>query len=1017
MTQKDKLQNLVEKYQNAKLNGELKNASEATMRTWIDDLLSVFGWNVRNTHQVLTEHTLGREEKSKLHGIGSTNIRPDYTLVNGEVMLAFIDAKNITISIKNDKDAAFQIRSYGWSVSASFSVVTNFEELAIYDCTSMPKSTDNASVARVWYFTYDQYVSKYDTLASFLLRANVMSNCIKFIAKKGDTLDEQFAKLLGGIRKELARSIVENNEIDSIATLSYFVQTIINRILFIRVCESRGLERYELLKSFAERDFWHEFCQSSYADFYEHYDGPMFKKIQSLQKLVIPNDAFRHFVENLYCPSPYRFDVIPLKSLSDIYDLFLGYQLIIKDGIVSDELKTEFKKSNGAVTTPEKLVRQVIESTMTKTDLEGLSLSQVLELKIVDIACGSGVFLVGAYDCLQKIIEKKIVQGEDFSKLYYTNVGGKIVLTLEGRKAIINKCLYGIDINPEAVEVAKLSLSLKLIDNYQPEMFEAVGILGSQILKGVGTHVRCGNSLVGKDIEKVCPLIVKNLEELKLTNAFDWETAFPEVFAKGGFDFVIGNPPYVEVKNYNVVLPSMASYIKSVYSSSKNGKVDLAIPFIEKGILLLNESGRLGYIVQKRFFKDQYGKGIRKLLTNKDHCLLDGIYNYEETNLFGGRITYVAILVCDKKFSSNKQIWYMNSLDTNKNQLMPAAMFSDAPWNFESSQLNSLRMRLSDKLGTLAEICHVKVGVQVLWNDAFQIIADRISEGFIYGHSKIDNNVVVECDACKPLLCNEQFAPLTHREYETFALFPYAVTDEGVVTELGMTEFSSLYPKAAAYLAKHKKVICEHVQTLPQKEKAQLKKSKDKCKHSDKEHWHLYTRANNHAAIYQKICVPMTAKYPRAAVVLDKNVYCDNANMFFIQVDDVSETRLYALAAIINSTIFNTFARSVANPQSGGYYKFNKQFLDPIPVPRDAFLKENKDIVKLAGIARRIEKTNEQLKISIGGQTSGLELSLQMLWKQLDELCLKLYGIKKPEEKALVYSVLRKDRNLYGQEC
>lgn len=81
------------------------------------------------------------------------------------------------------------------------------------------------------------------------------------------------------------------------------------------------------------------------------------------------------------------------------------------------------------------------------------------------------------------------------------------------------------------------------------------------------------------------------------------------------------------------------------------------------------------------------------------------------------------------------------------------------------------------------------------------------------------------------------------------------------------------------------------------------------------------------------------------------------------------------------------------------------------------FLKENKDIVKLAGIARRIEKTNEQLKISIGGQTSGLELSLQMLWKQLDELCLKLYGIKKPEEKALVYSVLRKDRNLYGQEC
>ena len=138
--------------------------------------------------------------------------------------------------------------------------------------------------------------------------------------------------------------------------------------------------------------------------------------------------------------------------------------------------------------------------------------------------------------------------------------------------------------------------------------------------------------------------------------------------------------------------------------------------------------------------------------------------------------------------------------------------------------------------------------------------------------------------------------------------------------------------------------------------------------------------------------------------------------MFFIQIDDVNETKLYALAGIINSTIFSTFARAIANPQRGGYFKFNKQFLDPVPVPAKAFLTCNKNIKRLANIAKQIEQINEQIKMSVGGQTSGLELSLKDLWKELDELCMKLYGIKNPEDKALLNSVVRKDRNPYGQE-
>jgi len=1002
MLDRNRLRILVQKYQTAKDNGRLLNASEATMRAWIDEFLLLFGWNVQNTQQVLTEHTLNMTERARLNEIGSTNTRPDYSLVNGEVKLAFVDAKSLEVNIENDKSVAFQIRSYGWSIGAPFSVVTNFEQLAIYDCSIMPDVNDDARFARQFFLKYDQYEELSDILDTFLSRDNVINGNIRLTHGNGNALDEKFSEMLGKVRIDLAKAILKDNQIENTPMLSYFVQTIINRVLFIRVCESRDLETDGLLKQFAEQGFWEAFKASSYADFYEHYDGPMFKRIQRLQLLTIDNDVFDRFLRQLYYPSPYRFDVIPLKTLSDIYDLFLGYELVVEGRNVTNALRAEFKKSNGAVTTPASIVKQVIECTIPETTIRNLRTEDILKLKIADIACGSGAFLVGVFDHLIKEFERRIAHDDIIAPGYVVRIDDRYVLTVEGKRAIINHCLYGVDINPEAVEVAKMSLSLKIIDSYMPSDFGAVGILGAQILKDVGANIKCGNSLVGNDVLTLFPDLENDIEQLQATNAFDWQAAFPNVFRNGGFDYVVGNPPYVEVKNYNLALPYMASYVKQTFASSKNGKIDLAIPFIEQGVRLLNEHGRLGYIVQKRFFKADYGKGIRKLLTTGH--LLNGIYDYEKTDLFANRITYVAILVCNRQVEMNTHVWYSNSAQQG-HRLFPANTFTETPWNFDNAELSALRLRLSESLGALGDVCHVKVGVQVLWNDAYQIKANRIANGKIYGHSVIDENVEVEEAACRPLLCNEHFAPLTKRDYTTYAIFPYSVTDEGEVTELSFSNFKALYPLAGAYLEKHKSLIKENVETLPEKNN----------NYNATEHWHLFTRANNHSAVYPKLCVPMTAQYPQAAVVLDNHIYCDNANMFFVQLNEITETNLYALAAIINSTIFNTFARSIANPQQGGYFKFNKQFLDPVPVPKEELLQGSRRITRLANIARQIERTNEQLRNAIGGQRSGLEIALRSLWSELDQLCDDLYGLTR-EEKALVYQTLRYDRNPYGQE-
>ncbi len=990
MARIDDFSAFVANYQEACERGELEMASEETTRTWINQMLAVFGWDVRNTNHALQEVPLDVAARAALSEISSTNTRPDYTLMNGRVRLFFLDAKKRTVNIREDKSVAFQIRSYGWSIGASYSVVTNMDELAIYDCTAMPRHTDNADFARMVYLKAGEYANNFNSLNSFLGREEAINNrqSVRFVGK--DSIDKNFSKALSNVRLNLAQAIIDgNNGTISIANLNLWTQIILNRILFIRVCEARGLERNGLLKDFAATNFWVQFKNSSYLAFYEHYDGPMFARVKQIQNLNIDNSVFDELLSYLYYPSPYCFDVIPLRSISDIYDLFLGYHLEYDDcGILGNVLKSEFRKSNGAVTTPEHIVQNTINSTITSDYLQTLTNEQILDLKILDPACGSGVFLVSIYDHLAAQIESNIEERNDIlSDRYLYEKDGKKCLNLEGRKMIVNQCLYGVDINQECVEVAKLSLSLKIIDGFEPNDFNNAGLYGSQILHGVGVNIKCGNSLVEPDILERVSSIAENLGEFAATNVFDYRTAFSDVFSCGGFDYVIGNPPYVEVKNYNVALPCMSVYIKQRYGSSRNGKIDLAIPFIERGIELLNEHGSLGFIVQKRFFKTEYGKGIRRFLS----CgrLLRTVYDYAETDLFEDRITYVAIVVCDKSTTCEDTIKYTSSSNGECIEIAKETI-TETPWSFENYQTNALRVRLANELGTLGDVCDIKVGVQVLWDNAFHIVVDHIDEDYIYGSTALCENLQVERSACRVLLCNERFVPLSVREDTTYTLFPYDVTDDNV-QPIHFSDYESRYPFAGHYLRENRAVIEENVQTVPDRFPTL---NRD-------ENWHLFTRANNHNAVYKKLCIPMTTQNPQAAVVMQEDAYCDNANMFFVKIPDVTDDKLYAMAAVINSTPFAYFAKSIANPQQGGFYKFNKQFLNPVPFPRDEFHTFGGRMQRLATVARRIEETNTAITVNISSASRFYPL-LNNLWSEVDQLCCELYRLTYAEKEAIM---------------
>jgi len=1002
---KQQLIDLVQKYQIFKREGRLNLSSEETIRTWVNELLSIFDWNVMDTSQILQEKVLSKVEKERLNEIYSTSTRPDYTFKTGNQKLTFLDAKAVNVNIETSSSSAFQIKSYGWSITAPCTFLTNFEEFAIYDCTYIPNQNQPANLGRT-YFKIDEYVDNFDVLEKHLLKSNVLNGTLEKLYS--DTLtnvrsiqkltpDLVFAEQLSNFRLSLAKNIVEKNaELinNNAELLAYLTQVIINRIIFIRICEARRIESDGLLLTFQQNGFWSQFKNSSYNDFFLHYDGPLFDRINNVQELEIDDEIIGELISLLYYPSPYRFEVIPTKLLSDIYEIFLSKKLIIENGEVSEKIKLEYIKTNGAISTPQYLVQDLLKRTILKESLTIRGIESISETKILDFACGSGIFLIETFDYLQDIFINSYKENpsQELNHFFYQN-SDLTTLTIAGKRHLISNCIFGVDIDPEAVEVARMSLSLKVVDSSEfYENYQEIGIFGNQILNNVGNNIKCGNTLVSTDIIEKYPLILSDQEQLFKTNAFDYNSSdgFSEIFnVKGGFDYIVGNPPYVEVKNYNIEYPFMHRYIKDEYDTTKNGKIDLAVAFIERAISILNENGKLGLIVQRRFFKTDYGKKIREYISS--NSLLSQVIEFETSKIFPNRVTYIATLILDKTEPDNISFLKINSdleeipfklrsiqpfeNDNTGFSIVPSSGLSQNPWNFEDANLLAIKTSLLQIHGKFGDFANVRVGIQVLWDKAYHIKVTSINnDGTLTGNTHLENDITIEIDACRPLMVNEKFYPFCKDKTTTYVIFPYLIENEESQI-ISFNVFSETYPLVGAYLNRHKTTICNNVETF------------------EGDNWHLFTRANNHQRTYPKVLLPMTANDTFASVTENPLNYCDNANMFFIDIPQKSENNLYAVSGIINSTLFSVLARAIALSQQNGYFKFNKQFIEPIPFPKENFITNTSLVNEISAISINIKQVQEQYRGASPSQKNTLKALLNAHWTNLDSKVYQLYDL------------------------
>ena len=1001
---KIRLQALVERYNQTTRLEAKENVSEETIRTWLNEFLCLFGWDVQNTHEVLQERCLRGVAGERLREIRSPHRKPDYILVNGTNIKTFLDAKAPTVDIINDPQAAYQIRSYGWSAQVPCAFVSNFESFVIFD-TRMSPTPDMPANYGAKYISIDDYLENFDILYDHLSHDLICNNHLyqlyETTAIEGDNrVDDHFSAVLSNFRLKIATNLLNNNaELRNDAdALNYYTQVILDRIVFIRVCESKGIEEQEKLKSFcnSQEGFWESFKNSCYFEFYDHYDGPMFTRDTKFHGLNIDDDVLTEFIQHLYYPYPYCFDVIPVKVIAKIYEEFLGINLVIRGNNVVAETKEEYIKTNGAVSTPEHIVDMICRQTIKIAECQ--SVAELLGTEILDPCCGSGVFLIACYEILAKrmsdILCQNPVEMQKNQDLFCLQ-SDELMLTMEARRSIVKNCLYGIDCDAAAIEVTKMSIALKIVDGNNQLAWENIGAFGERILREISDNIRLGNTLVDFDA-------TFNGEQIATIKPLNIRDEFASVFQEhGGFRYIVGNPPYVETKHYKAANSIMHEYLTNKYATFE-GKADLSILFIERCLSLLAPNGRFGLIVQRRWFKTNYGRMARQMITHGHY--LSQLIDFKATDIFSGRITYVSILVLARGGGTKLQYYYMPATadvirtrfeNADANGSFEGCQFqeidydeNDAPWAFESFAIQSLKKKLQEKWGTLGQYpgLQVKDGIQALWKKMYHLLNVNFHDGIATGKNGFGETVTVEEDILRAVIYNKVFYPFKKVEPNAYCIFPY---NGASADPIKFDELKNRYPLAYQYLRKNEIRIKEAV----------------RCR--DGAMWHTFTREHNQSMYnVDKIIIPMTAKDTIATYISNRGLYMDNANVWFITLTDVDSKVMKAITCTINSTIFSVLGKAGANPQTGEYYKFNKQFLTPIPLPAARLRPESEDVQRLSTMFDEISELQDRYLSATQNQKEIFKRALKEKWTALDNACFDLYEVT-DSEKAQIQAIGR----------
>ncbi len=770
-----KIAELVERFGDQIVSYKNSNYNETqTRRDFIDPFFKALGWDIDNENGYAESYReVIHEDKVK---VGKTTKAPDYSfkLVGGK-RLFFVEAKKPSISVKDEIPPAYQIRRYGWSAKLPISIITDFEEFAIYDCTKKPNPNDKASVARIKYLTFKDYLDEFDFLWETFSKERVLKGSFdKFIEDKANkkgttTVDKAFLLSLDTWRTYLATTISWNNKNLDEDEINFAVQQTIDRIIFLRIAEDRGVEPENNLKLCIKSGIFYQNLFELFKIANLKYNSGLFDldKDKLSRNLNVDNKVIRNIIEELYYPKcEYEFAVMPVEILGTAYEQFLGKVIRITPAHHAKiEEKPEVRKAGGVYYTPQYIVDYIVKNTVGKR-IEGKTPAEVSNLKIVDPACGSGSFLIGAYQFLL-----------DWHKDYYNalpplssrrGVGGEVkrghktdVLTPNGnlttaeKKRILLNNIYGVDIDVNAVEVTKLSLLLKCMEGETSASIEnQLSIFHERVLPTLDENIKSGNSLIDTDYYDDAEFDFGFTKKIK---PFNWEKAFPEVFkprnvsipnelklhaiqvigqtreakkralelmekyqnkvkepepeylVQSGFDIIIGNPPYLKLTSNSASADTLLYYKKNFQAFSGGSSKNLFQLFLERVVNL--SPGIFSFIIPEALLTTESNGKIREILLNNFN--INSIVTFDHF-VFESATIGTTIIVGERSSFENTKII---KIDKNKNQnLLREIKLSEGqnPWDVAIDDLSkNLIKKIADKSIPMGELVVMSKGMVV----------------------------------------------------------------------------------------------------------------------------------------------------------------------------------------------------------------------------------------------------------------------------------------------------------------
>jgi hypothetical protein len=1042
---------------------ELKSPgyAEAQLR---DDFLNPFfralGWDMENRAGLIQpEREVEIESATQ---IGGGRKRADYLFRTDKRERFVCEAKKPAEELH--ARYAFQAKRYAWNKGVPLAILTDFEEMKIYVVGGKPHLDDpQVGEWKSWHFRQYPLIARelWDLLARDKVSGGSIDHALEALPKKASgkgkarqqwlikpdrtrALDTDFLEFLDETRRELASDLYRHNDHADILAgnrLTEACQRVIDRILFLRICEDRDIDTGTTLRAIVET--WRKntgdgdtgrrarqqplegLREEMPADFgssgirapkdslwravvrhfraldrrppthVPFFNGNLFKP-HFTEGLIVGDEWLAGFIGDLSDDaSPYLFSAIPVEILGSVYERFLGKVVRPQGRGITIEEKPEVRKAGGVYYTPRYIVDYIVEQTAgklldeiaTEKEMDGVKAfaARTEKLRILDPACGSGSFLIRAFERVCEHWQKRLTatlppaaqkpersawEKKHRPLCWVDTETNDVHLTVGLKRQVLTQNIYGVDLDGAAVEVTQLSLYLKMLEGEtRTTLKRQRELLADEteiaLLPPLQDNIKCGNSLIASDFSMMS-------EDLMRVRAFDWPVQFASIMKTGGFDAVIGNPPYIRIQGFP---EAQISYFGDNYKAA-TGNYDIYVNFVERGLNLISKGGCLGVILPNKFFRTDYGLGLRTTLS--EQAAVVKIVDFGAEQVFDAT-TYTCLLFLSgtarTTFAFATCNADENALDSITFEERLSASLTSAAWTFT----NPAQAKLLEKLNARS--------IRLL------DLPSDISRGSSSGDDEV---FVVEAQGHgleKRILRTPLFASDFGRycfapQDRWRVIFPYT-SESGEFRLLKLPELQNEFPKAYARL---------HENMGRLKERKQFKE------------WFGYSAPRN-LELHERaqIAVPLLADAGIFALIPKnwRGSLCPMASGgFTVTLGAGCPFKPEFVLGILNSKLSFWCLRQVSNVFRGGWITCTKQYFGELPIARLDLknLKDNSLHDKLVALVEKISNLAPKLRADTSdSEKAVLQNAVTATDQQIDQLVYELYGLT-PEEIALVES-------------